>query len=135
MKYLKKFEELETSNLSIEELAKISSKALDDAYHYGIAEPGNNFGWLSNIQSVTAAKNLIDKGETDIEKISYAIHDGWNKTALADYNGQLKLDTPTPQDKKEKRKKLTEQSYDQLPEDEKEKDRVIARAILKAIKG
>jgi hypothetical protein len=78
---------------------------------------------------------LIDSGETDIEKISDAIHQGWNVTAAADYKGQLQLDTPTPDEKKLKRAKLAMQSYAQLPEDEKEKDRVVARALLAAIVG
>ena len=52
-----------------------------------------------------------------------------------DYNGQLNLDTPPPDDKKIKLYKLAQQSYAQLPEDEKEKDRVVARALLNAIKG
>lgn len=125
----------EGTNLSVEQLAHISDKALDDAYHYGRSTPGANFGWLANIQSATAAKRLIDAGVTDIEKISDAIHKGWNVTAAADYKGQLKLDTPTPDDKKLKRAKLAMQSYSQLPEEEKEKDRVVARALLQAIRG
>lgn len=125
----------EGASLSVEELAHISDKALDDAYHYGRSTPGANFGWLANLQSAKAAKRLIDAGETDIEKISDAIHKGWNVTAAADYKGQLQLDTPTPEDKKLKRAKLAMQSYSQLPEEEKEKDRVVARALLQAIKG
>jgi hypothetical protein len=126
---------LEDSSLSVEELAQISDKALDDAYHYGRSTPGANFGWMANLQSAKAAKRLIDAGETDIEKISDAIHQGWNVTAAADYKGQLQLDTPTPDEKKLKRAKLAMQSYAQLPEEEKEKDRVVARALLKAITG
>jgi glycerol-3-phosphate cytidylyltransferase-like family protein len=126
---------LEDSSLSVEELAQISDKALDDAYHYGRSTPGANFGWLANLQSAKAAKRLIDAGETDIEKISDAIHQGWNVTAAADYKGQLQLDTPTPDEKKLKRAKLAMQSYSQLPEEEKEKDRVVARALLSALGG
>jgi hypothetical protein len=125
----------ENKNLSVEQLAHISDKALDDAYHYGRSTPGANFGWMANMQSAKAAKRLIDAGETDIEKISDAIHQGWNVTAAADYKGQLQLDTPTPDEKKLKRAKLAMQSYSQLPEEEKEKDRVVARALLQAIKG
>ncbi len=125
----------EDSSLSVEQLAHISDKALDDAYHYGRSTPGANFGWMANIQSARAAKRLIDAGETDIEVISDAIHKGWNVTAAADYKGQLQLDTPTPEDKKLKRAKLAMQSYSQLPEEEKEKDRVVARALLQAING
>jgi|694.fasta_scaffold18618_10 hypothetical protein len=123
----------ESANLSVEQLAHISDKALDDAYHYGRSTPGANFGWMANLQSAKAAKKLIDAGETDIEAISDAIHKGWNITAAADYKGQLQLDTPTPEDKKLKRAKLAMQSYSQLPEEEKEKDRVVARAMLAAL--
>jgi hypothetical protein len=123
----------EGENLSVEQLAHISDKALDDAYHYGRSTPGANFGWMANLQSAKAAKKLIDAGETDIETISDAIHKGWNITAAADYKGQLQLDTPTPEDKKLKRAKLAMQSYSQLPEEEKEKDRVVARAMLAAL--
>jgi hypothetical protein len=122
-------------NLSVEQLAHISDKALDDAYHYGRSTPGSNFGWMANIQSATAAKKLIDAGVTDIEKISDAIHKGWNVTSAADYKGKLQLDTPTTDEKKLKRAKLAMQSYSQLPEEEKEKDRVVARALLQAIMG
>ena len=123
----------EGAGLSVEELAHISDKALDDAYHYGRSTPGANFGWMANLQSAKAAKRLIDAGETDIEAISDAIHKGWNITAAADYKGQLQLDTPTPEEKKLKRAKLAMQSYSQLPEEEKEKDRVVARAMLAAL--
>jgi hypothetical protein len=125
----------EGASLSVEQLAHISDKALDDAYHYGRSTPGANFGWMANMQSAKAAKRLIDAGETDIETISDAIHKGWNVTAAADYKGQLQLDTPTPDEKKLKRAKLAMQSYSQLPEEEKEKDRVVARALLTALRG
>jgi hypothetical protein len=125
----------ESTSLSVEQLAQISDKALDDAYHYGRSTPGANFGWMANLQSAKAAKRLIDAGEIDIEKISDAIHKGWNVTAAADYKGQLQLDTPTPDEKKLKRAKLAMQSYAQLPEEEKEKDRVVARALLSALGG
>lgn len=118
---------------SINQLAIITDKALDDAYHYGRSTPGNNFGWLANIESVKAAKKLIDSGERDIEKISYAIHDGWNIIAKADFEGTLNLDKPTPEDKKQKRLELSKKSYNQLSEEDKEKDRVIARVLLKTL--
>ena len=135
MEPIRKFINVVESAQSVEQLAHISDKALDDAYHYGRSTPGASFGWLANIESAKAAKRLIDAGETDIEKISDAIHDGWNITAMADYNNQLQLASPTPDEKKIKRAKLAQQSYSQLPEEEKEKDRVVARALLKAITG
>ena len=131
----KKFIIKTASALSIDQLAHISDKALDDAYHYGRSTPGQNFGWLSNMESAKAAKSLIDAGITDIEQIADAIHDGWNTTAKSDGDGSLQLDTPTPAEKKAKRMLLAEKDYASLPEDEKEKDRVVARALLESIKG
>ena len=126
-------ESIIAESLSVEQLAHISDKALDDAYHYGLSTPGNNFGWLANIESAAAAKRMIDSGITDVDAIASAIHDGWNKTAVADYMGKLQLDTPTIPDKKKKRYALAQQTYAQLPEVEKEKDRVVARAMLQAL--
>ena len=126
-------ESIIAESLSVEQLAHISDKALDDAYHYGLSTPGANFGWLANIESAAAAKRMIDSGITDVDAIASAIHDGWNKTAVADYMGKLQLDTPTIPDKKKKRYALAQQTYAQLPEVEKEKDRVVARAMLKAL--
>ena len=125
----------EFTSLSVEQLAHISDEALDRVYKYGRSTPGANFGWMANLESARAAKRLIDAGETDIEVISDAIHDGWNITATADYKGELQLDAPTPDEKKAKRFALASKSYAQLPDEEKEKDRVVARALLKAIQG
>jgi len=136
-KFLLKGSEMKTNELfeSIEQLAAVSDEALDNAYHYGRSTPGANFGWLANIESAKAASKLINAGETDIDVIADAIHDGWNITAIADYNGSLQLDALFPDEKKAKRFALASKSYAQLPEDEKEKDRVVARALLSFIKG
>ena len=119
----------------ITRLATIADEALDNAYHYGRSQPGNSFGWLANMESAKAAKEVIDSGVTDIEEISYAIHDGWNITAEADYNGELSLEKPTPDEKKAKRHALAQKTYTDLPEEEKEKDRVVARVLLQALGG
>ncbi len=68
-------------NLSVQHLATISDEALDKAYGYGRSTPGNTFGWQANLMSAAYAKKMIDAGVTDIEKISDAIHKGWNVTA------------------------------------------------------
>jgi hypothetical protein len=124
-----------SESISIEELATISDKALHDRYHYGRSTPGKNFGWLANLESAKAALRVINQGVTSIDLIADAIHDGWNITAMADYNGELDLDTPTPDEKKLKRYALAQKSYAELDDDEQEKDRVVARALLKALKG
>ena len=127
--------------LSVDQLAAISDEALDSAYHYGRSSPGNTFGWQANLKSAAFAKKIIDAGVTDIEKISDAIHQGWNVTAQAFVKNPMQFDdskTMAPeklQAKLAQREKLMTQRYAQLPEDEKEKDRVVARAMLKAITG
>jgi len=131
----------EAKQLSVEQLATISDEALDAAYHYGRSQPGNTFGWQANLKSATYAKQIIDKGVTDVEAISDAIHRGWNVTAQAFVKNPMQFDdskTMAPeklQAKIAQRQKLMTQNYAQLPEDEKEKDRVVARAMLQAITG
>lgn len=119
----------------VDELAKIGDKALDDAYGYGLSTPGDNFGWRANLESAKAAADMIYAGAVDIEVIASGIHQGWNVVAIADYLDELQLDVPTPQEKKAKRYALAQTPYAKLPEEEKEKDRVVARALLKAILG
>jgi len=126
----------------VNSLAKISDEALDKAYGYGRSSPGNTFGWQANVMSATYAKKLIDAGETDIEKISDAIHKGWNVTAQKfvqdpnQFDDTEKLRQAGKLDAKlEQRAKLMKINYAQLSEDEKEKDRVVARALLQAING
>jgi post-segregation antitoxin (ccd killing protein) len=126
--------------LSVQQLATISDEALDNAYHYGRSTPGNTFGWQANLKSAAYAKQMIDRGVTDIEAISDAIHKGWNVTAQAFVkNPQMFDDSKTMapeklQAKIAQRQKLMTQNYAELPEDEKEKDRVVARALLQALK-
>jgi hypothetical protein len=129
-------------NLNIDQLAAVSDEALDNAYHYGRSTPGNSFGWQANLKSAEFAKKAIDSGITDIEQIADQIHKGWNVTAQAfvhdpnQFNDTAKLrDSGKLQAKLEQRAKLMKIEYAQLPEEEKEKDRVVARALLNAITG
>ena len=125
-----------------QQLATISDEALDNAYHYGRSTPGNSFGWQANLKSAEFAKKAIDSGIKDIEQISDAIHRGWNVTAQAfvknpdQFDDTAKLRAAGKLDAKlQQREKLMSINYAQLPEDEKEKDRVVARALLKALTG
>ena len=111
----------------LDHYAQVSDAALDNAYHYGRSKPGT-FGYEANKGSAKFALDLIGAGETDIEKISDAIHKGWASVART-YNDPLYATKP---EKKANRLKLADMSYFDLPEDEKEKDRVVARAILQA---
>lgn len=128
--------------LTVQQLATISDEALDKAYGYGRSTPGNSFGWQANLMSAAYAKKMIDAGVTDIEKISDAIHKGWNVTAQKfvqnpDQFGDTeklrqagKLEAKLAQ-----RAKLMKINYAQLDNEEQEKDRVVARALLQTIKG
>jgi hypothetical protein len=131
-----------TGQLSVQQLATISDEALDKAYGYGRSSPGNTFGWQANLKSAAYAKQMIDKGVTDIEAISDAIHKGWNVTAKAfvtnpdQFDDTEKLRAAGKLDAKlQQREKLMNIAYAQLSDEEQEKDRVVARAMLTAIKG
>jgi hypothetical protein len=128
--------------LNIQQLATISDEALDNAYHYGRSTPGNTFGWQANLKSAAYAKQMIDQGVTDIEAISDAIHKGWNVTARAfvqnpeQFSDTEKLQAAGKLEAKlQQRAKLMNIGYAQLPDEEQEKDRVVARALLQALKG
>lgn len=139
-KYLNIIDEAE--GLHVQQLATISDEALDSAYHYGRSTPGNTFGWQANLKSAEFAKRMIDSGETDIERISDAIHKGWNVTAQQfvknpdQFSDTEKLRAAGKLEAKlQQRAKLMQIEYAELPDEEQEKDRVVARALLQAIKG
>ncbi len=104
----------------IDSLARQSDRALDEAYGYGTAKPGE-YGWECNVASARRVLKLMEKGVTDIEKLADESHEGW-----AEATRQWK----DHGEKREKRMKLADTPYSDLPEDEKEKDRVAARALL-----
>lgn len=119
------------------ELTHISDKALDHAYHYGMSKPGS-FGYHANEQSVLHALDVISTGNTNIEAISDAVHKGWAHAFFTVKDPAYKDSTivdPTTgltkgQKKYNSRLALAKTSYHSLAEDEKEKDRVVARAVL-----
>jgi len=130
------------SQLDINQLAAISDAALDAAYGYGRSSPGNTFGWQANLKSAAYAKQMIDRGATDIEAISDAIHKGWNVTARAfvqdpdQFDDTEKLKSAGKLEAKlQQREKLMNIGYAQLSDEEQEKDRVVARALLQALTG
>jgi hypothetical protein len=132
--------EILKENMDLNQLATVSDAALDDAYHYGRSTPGNSFGWQANLKSAEFAAKMIQQGVTDIDQIGDAIHKGWNVTARAFVQNPEKFDDTEKlraagklDAKLVQREKLMNIEYAQLPEDEKEKDRVVARALLQAI--
>jgi hypothetical protein len=118
---------MESKMLDLDHYAQISDEALDNAYHYGRSKPGS-FGYEANKGSAKYALNLIQNGEDDIEKIADAIHKGWSSVATT-YDDPVYATKP---EKKVNRIKLAETPYSNLSEEEKEKDRVVARALLNA---
>ena len=113
----------------------ISDRALDSKYGYGLSKP-NTFGYEANKFSSLYALNAIQENidlvmanPNDVELIEIvadAVHDGWSWAA---YN----VDDPryqTQPEKKANRHALADASYRSLSEGEKEKDRVIARALI-----
>jgi hypothetical protein len=138
----RKYIDLINESMDISQLAQISDKALDDAYHYGRSSPGNTFGWQANLKSSEFALKLISAGVTDIEKISDAIHNGWNVTAKQFVENPEQFDDTEKlkaagklEAKLQQREKLMNIPYAQLSDEEQEKDRVVARALLQAITG
>ena len=132
----------ESNSHSVEQLAAISDKALDDVYHYGRSTPGNNFGWQANLKSAEFAKKVINAGVTDIDQIADAIHKGWNITARAFVNNPDQFDDTEKlrqsgklEAKLAQREKLMNIEYSNLSDEEQEKDRVVARAILSVMTG
>jgi len=118
----------------IRTLAIAGDKALDkwSAIHlpnrYGTSTPGT-FGWAANISSARSAYSLIKRDINDVEKISSAIHKGWGMTAKT-------FEDPKYLTKPEKRISRLEQAnteYRDLPEEEKEKDRILAKAYMKTL--
>jgi hypothetical protein len=109
------------------EYEKASDAALDKRYGYGRASGDKrSFGRAANRSSAAAALRAIRRGErsgsgTSREAGSDAVHQGWAKTA--------KTSADQTPEKKARRAKLANTSYSNLPDDEKEKDRVSFDAV------
>ena len=109
------------------EYEKASDAALDSRYGYGRATGDkHSFGRAANRASAAAALRALRRGErsgsgTSREAGSNAVHQGWAKTA--------KTSTDQTPEKKERRAGLANTPYSDLPDDEKEKDRVSFDAV------
>jgi hypothetical protein len=122
------------------ELARIAERALDRRYGYGVSVSDKGFGWRASVASVEEVMTLVERGVTDIERLSDAAHRGWARTArlfVADPTAFPESEDLRKRGELEKkvaqRKKLAAQSYVSLPDAEKEKDRVLARAVFDAM--
>ena len=109
------------------EYEKASDAALDSRYGYGRATGDkHSFGRAANRASAAASLRALRRGErsgsgTSREAGSNAVHQGWAKTA--------KTSTDQTPAKKERRAVLANTPYSNLPDDEKEKDRVSFDAV------
>jgi hypothetical protein len=109
------------------EYEKASDAALDSRYGYGRASGDKrSFGRAANRASAAAMLRRLrrdrDEGRTTSrESGADAVHQGWAHTARTSSD-------QTPE-KKERRAKLADTPYSQLPNDEQEKDRVSADAV------
>jgi len=141
MEPIRKFINVVESAQSVEQLAHISDKALDDAYHYGRSQPGNSFGWQANLASAAYAKQAIDNGETDIMAISDAVHKGWWSVAQKfvdnpdQFSDTEKLRSDGKFDKKMADRIAQMVPFNQLTPIQQKIDSVVADALLKAITG
>lgn len=129
-----------TEALTDDQLAAQVDAAMDAAYQYGRSTPGKSFGWQAALSSVAHGREAIARGETDLDAVADAVHQGWNATAerfvqnpdqfsdTAALRQSGKLEA-----KLAARKALMSKTYAQLPEHEKEKDRVVARVLLTAL--
>ena len=97
--------------------------ALDAVYQYGIVQDG--FGYEAMNMSLQEGVKAFKEG-MDIEGIAAAVHLGWAKAAKAFNTPELEAS----KEKRERRMSLAALSYSDLSEEEKEKDRIIARVIL-----
>ena len=114
----------------IEDLAQKVNTALIESFGQGAAGPTNNFEWLALVESVRLIKIATDSGVGDIEKLAQSAHQGWCNIVKADVDDQLILDTPTTPERKHKRRALTLIPYEHFPDQEKERYRLMARAVL-----
>ena len=109
------------------EYEKASDAALDARYGYGRATGDkHSFGRAANRASAAASLRAIRRGErsgsgTSREAGADAVHRGWADTARTSTD-----QTPA---KKERRAVLANTPYSNLPDDEKEKDRVSFDAV------
>lgn len=110
---------------TLNHLIAVSAKALDAAYGYGVNEP-HTFDFYANRGSVREAALLILTGHTDIEFLAEAVHEGWALTVETFEDSAYKDDAA----KRQHRYELANTPYAELSDDEKEKDRVVVRALL-----
>ena len=100
-----------------------ADSALDRAYGYGLSPDPSSFGYIANRYSSSFVLNAALNGCEDLENLAAFAHRGW---------GQAHYDHPqkdASQEKLDARNQLADTPYLNLSEEEKEKDRVVAKAV------
>ena len=118
----------------IDMATQVSDKALDDVYGYGLSTDVESFGYKANRLSAIYALHQFFNEDVydidDIESIASAIHDGWSYAAY--HIDDIKY--VVQPHKKAARLALANTPYTELSKEEKDKDRVIARAVIDFLK-
>lgn len=115
------------------EATRLSDEALDYEYGYGLSTDPESFGYKANANSsMFALAYILENLDhlNNLEAFSSAVHDGWSYTVYH-FDDPVYETKPT---KKESRLALANQTYVELSNQEKEKDRVIARVMLQMVK-
>lgn len=119
----------------INEATKLSDVALDEEYGYGLSTDPASFGYKANKLSATYGLHEFFYGEglgiNDVEAVASAVHDGWSN-AVYTIKDPVYLSKPH---KKASRLLLANTPYSKLNASEKEKDKVVARAIIDFLKS
>ena len=117
----------------------LAHEALADAHGWSPTPPRpNTFGFSNMVSSVASLLAFVSSGPAlpDVDAAASAVHEGW----IANYvywrdNAPLPKRFAPPHRPlgDERRNACAASSFADLPEEEKEKDRVVARAVLAAL--
>lgn len=113
------------ANLNLEEARFVADEALNQAYGYGLSLERDSFGYKANaLTALYSLVYLVENEDQDIERVAEAAHDGWSYAVYTfkDHG-----------EKEEARHALANTAYADLDEAEKEKDRVVAQAMIEFI--
>lgn len=125
-------------NVSLDNLVNVCHKALSTAsgWKYYPLKPGA-FGYDNMVHSIATVFDNYEPG-LDVEEVADLVHQGWitNYTYWRD-NQPFKTNSlylkPGNALGDERRNNCAKTPYNELPEDEKEKDRIVAKALIALI--
>lgn len=112
----------------VEQGTFIVDMVLNNEYNYGLSPSPDSFGFKANFFTSFFMLELILQGVEDIEKLAEAAHKGWAHAALTCE------DIYANDAKKIRRENLANTRYQDLSNEEQEKDRVAARGLLQYVR-